>query len=97
VDNVDHFVADINNGNWDAVLHTISTLQLPHGKLTDLYEHIVLELIELREIETARKILRQQTNSPFVTLKQQQPERYLRLERMLTRSTFDPVEVCIHD
>lgn len=49
-------------------------------------------MIELREIDTARAILRQ--TQVMGVMKQEEPERYLRLEHLLVRTYFDPNEVC---
>jgi len=106
VDNIDAFTNDILNGNWDQVLQQTSTLKLPLEKLMNLYEQIVIELVELHEIDTARALLRGRTQSskpvmqnlgtprvpPLQQMKLEQPDRYMKLERLLQKTSFDPVE-----
>lgn len=87
VDDVEKFGTDIVNGRWDSVLEVVSSLQLPINALVDLFEQVVLELAEMREMDTARALLR---STPAMTVcKKEMPERYLRLEHILQRSYFD--------
>eukprot|EP00958_Prasinococcus_capsulatus_P003531 scaffold323_cov414-Prasinococcus_capsulatus_cf.AAC.13 len=75
VDNYETFMGDINNGRWDAVLSQVATLKLPRSKLEDLYEQVVLELAELRELDTARALLRQ--THVMIGMKQEDADRWV--------------------
>lgn len=91
VDNLENFVSNIHGGRWDQVLPQVANLKLPKKKLEDLYEHIALELIELRETDTARAMLRQ--TQVFANMQQEDPERYLSLERLCSRTFVDVKEL----
>ena len=56
VQNIDAFVSDVKAGRWDQVLSQVSSLQLPSEKLEFLYEQVVLELIEARELDLAKEV-----------------------------------------
>lgn len=91
VDNVDAFLADIRGGRWDQVLPQLTNLKLPRAKLEDLYEQVVLELLELREGDTARALLRQ--TQVFSEMQREDPDRYIVLERLAGRTFLDPKEL----
>ena len=87
VDDIEGFVADIHAGRWDVVLQAISSHNLPPSVLIALYEQIVLEMVELGDMNVARAIL---SRTPvLLSLKIDDPERYLKLEHMLQKPFFD--------
>lgn len=88
IDNPEALAADIRNGRWDAVLEQVSGLEIPPAHLGDLYEQIVVELLELRELETARVMLRQ--SAPLRLMSETQPQRFRTLERLASSAAFDP-------
>jgi WD40 repeat-containing protein SMU1 len=90
VPSMERFVADVKAGRWDAVLRQVGSIELPPPKLFDLYEQVVVELLELREVDTARKLLRE---APSIdAMKTAQPARYRRLIALLNQSFFDPAD-----
>ena len=50
-------------------------------------QQVVLEMIELREVDTARAMLRQ--TAVFTRMKQEEPDRFLRLEHLCGKTYFD--------
>lgn len=90
-DNADQFIGNIQQGRWDQVLRTVAQMNLPAEKLIDLYEQIIIELIELGEMIAARQLLRE--TSIMQQVRDHQTDRYLHLEHSLSLTAhFDPVE-----
>eukprot|EP00879_Flechtneria_rotunda_P033531 GHRR01037147.1.p1 GENE.GHRR01037147.1~~GHRR01037147.1.p1 ORF type:complete len:490 (+),score=181.28 GHRR01037147.1:134-1603(+) len=87
VDSIEGFVADINAGRWDVLLPQIAQLKLPRAKLENLYEQVVLEMVEHRELDTAKAMLRQ--TLVFQRIKADDSERYARLEQLCSRTYMD--------
>lgn len=87
VDNMDVFMSDILHGRWDSVLTQVDKLHLPAQKLAQLYEQIVLELIEMREVEAARAIMRDSDIMKY--LKTENLPRFIRLQHVLNKPYWD--------
>ena len=77
VSNVQHFEADIVSGRWDSVIKEVATLSLPDRKSMDLFEHICHEMVEYRDFDAARSILKYA--GPMQIMKKEQPERFMNL------------------
>mmetsp|Transcript_4534 Transcript_4534/g.13742 ORF Transcript_4534/g.13742 Transcript_4534/m.13742 type:complete len:510 (+) Transcript_4534:78-1607(+) len=88
VDSADALAENVETGQWDAVIRTLTGSKLPEKLVIDLFEQVVLELVELRELDTARALLR--TVSSFQVLQRQNPTRYLTLERQISVAAVDP-------
>lgn len=88
VDNLDSFLADVQQGHWDAVMSVVATLKLPQRLMIDLYEQLVIELLELRELDTARQVLR--TAPAMIALQERDGTRHQKLEALAGRPYFDP-------
>ncbi|KAI9222156.1 hypothetical protein BC828DRAFT_379153 [Blastocladiella britannica] len=84
----EQFRDDILAGRWDAVLGTTRGLDLPERKVQDLYELIILELVEMRDRAAAKILLRQ--TGPMMALRDNDPDRYLHLEHLLTLVEYHP-------
>ena len=52
---------------------------------------IILELIEAKELPVARMLLRQ--SDPMFKVRESDPDRFLKLERAMSRTAFVPTEV----
>lgn len=87
VDNIDLLVLDIQNGKWDSVMLQLNTMQLPADKLQTIYEHIIIELLEIGERELAREIIKE--TDPMKSMKESQPDRYSKLEHLCKRPFFN--------
>ncbi|KAF1743387.1 hypothetical protein MXB_6, partial [Myxobolus squamalis] len=93
ISDIDSFIKNIHEGHWDIVLQTLKNLKLSNKSLMELYEQMIIELIEMREIAAARSLLRQ--TDPMDLLKQILPLRYLKLENLLSKTYFESNEVCL--
>jgi WD40 repeat-containing protein SMU1 len=75
VDSMDAFASDIAHGRWDAVLQQTQTLECDSAAMTDLYEHVVLEMLEMKEKDVALRLLR--ASEPMRHLRSSNVERYV--------------------
>lgn len=90
VDSLDGLLSDINHGRWDQVLQACSYLSLPDGVQQDLYHQIALELAEMKDVDTAMHLMKE--TAPGISMKQETPERYQRLQALVMKQQFDARE-----
>lgn len=90
VDSLEGLISDITHGRWDAVLQAASYLSLPDNVQQDLYVQIICEMTELRDVDVAQHLLRE--TAPMIAMKQECPERYIRLEALIKKQYFDARE-----
>ncbi|KAI7861456.1 WD-40 repeat protein [Spinellus fusiger] len=83
VDSKETLTQDIQNGRWDTVLKQVNSLQLPSEVLTDLYEQIVIELLEQKEKGTARAIMSE--TEPMRWMKFNEHERFMLIDSLFTQ------------
>eukprot|EP01063_Lacrimia_lanifica_P032226 TRINITY_DN5467_c0_g1_i1.p1 TRINITY_DN5467_c0_g1~~TRINITY_DN5467_c0_g1_i1.p1 ORF type:complete len:520 (+),score=185.24 TRINITY_DN5467_c0_g1_i1:166-1725(+) len=87
VPSVEGFTHDIKAGNWDRVLEALKHMSLPCARLFDLYEQIVIEMMELREVEVARRLLRD--TEVMQKMSNEAVERYTRIQQLTKKQFFD--------
>lgn len=79
---------------WDQVADTVAHFRLPVDLSFDLYEQMFLEMLELRELDTARVLLEE---SPALRMmKGVDAKRQDRLRQLLSRPNFMETEVYAH-
>lgn len=92
ISSVQDLMHNIQTGKWGLVLAQFEPLSLFADGQVDLYEQIVLELIEEREVQLARSILR--GSKAMNLLRERDGERYLRLEYLVPpQSALDKDEI----
>ncbi|KAJ2080852.1 Serine/threonine-protein kinase smu1 [Coemansia sp. RSA 988] len=91
VDDISAFKENILKGRWDSVLTSVEQAHVPQAKRIELYEQIIIELAEAQDITPARALLRQ--TEPMELLRSNYPDRYLNLERLLSRTSFDSAQI----
>eukprot|EP01135_Chromosphaera_perkinsii_P004293 Nk52_evm5s276 gene=Nk52_evmTU5s276 len=90
VESREALLRDVKRGSWDRVLAATKNLVLGTEALCELYEHIILELCENREIGAAKTVLRH--TEVMRGMAEADPDRYLRLEELVGKPYFDAGE-----
>ncbi len=82
VENPAALASAIKAGDWDVVMREVATVELSDSVQADLFEQVMLEMLDLRELDTARKLLKTRS---LRALQNSNAERYGRLEGMVQR------------
>ena len=88
VSDVEQLRHSVEQGQWDAVLSSTLAMRLPTPLLLSLYEQVVVELLELRDVDTAKALMRS-TPALSEAMRKEQPTRFLRLEHLSNKPAFD--------
>ena len=91
VDNLETLQQYIRDGHWNLVIAQIQHLALPHEFAYSIFEQIVLELIDMQQHDTARKVL--QEAPTLVALREHEPERHASLMNLAARPNFEQHDV----
>jgi WD40 repeat-containing protein SMU1 len=82
VENPAALASAIKAGEWDVVMREVATVELCDSVQADLFEHIALELLDLRELDAARKLLK---TRPLRAMQNHSGDRFARLEGVVQR------------
>ncbi|XRA96467.1 WD40 repeat-containing protein SMU1 [Pycnococcus provasolii] len=77
--------SDVLNGRLDRVLTALAKCELTPTLAVSLYTQVLLELLELKDAQSARMLLRQ-TRALGQHMKTTQPKQYTRLDQLISRS-----------
>ncbi len=89
IENPSLLSAAILDGQWDVVMREVATVELSDAVQADLFEQIVLEMAEQRELDTCRKLLK---TRPIRLLQANHPERFTRLDGIVHRGQVEEHE-----
>lgn len=89
IEDIPKFTSDILHGKWGSVLNALQFCSLPENKQEDLYEQIILELLEAGEIDSSFAMLE---TKPLQRMHQINLHRYLRLKNLAGKNYFDSQE-----
>lgn len=87
VEDMAAFRQSVLQGRWDSVLAKLSSIRVSPKLLFEVGEQVVFELLELREMDVARELLRH--GQAFSLMREKDPTRFRRLAVMLSRGKFE--------